>query len=363
MNAQIKPDFNRFLAAVNHKETDRVPLGEILIDYPIQSQFLKREVDPDDMESQVEFWSKAGYDYIPITVGMMSPGKVTEESKITRVLKEMVMTDMPGIETKNDPTKWNLEFTSFIHDRPDLNKFPWDAAGEIDFTKILAVGKLLPEGMKAIAVSGKIFTLTWMLMGFNNFALKLIMEESLVADVFERVAEIQLKALDQIFAMDYVAGVWVVDDLGFRTGPMIAPAAFKKHVFSWYKKVADRCHDNNRLFLMHSDGDITILMPDLIDMGVDVIQPIDPTCMDIAKVKRLYGDRICIVGNVSNEMLQIGSVEEINFRVKELLRTIAPGGGYCLGSGNSVPDWAKFENYMAMRDTCLEYGAYPIAIK
>jgi uroporphyrinogen decarboxylase len=293
---------------------------------------------------------------------MMSPGKVTEESKITRVLREMVMNDMPGMPGANDPKSWNLEFSSFIHERSDLEKFPWDAAAEIDFRNIRAIGALLPEGMKVIAVSGKIFTLTWMLMGFNNFALKLIMEESFVAEVFERVAAIQLKALEEIFAMDHVAGVWVVDDLGFGTGPMISPAAFKKHVFYWYSKVALKCHENNRIFLMHSDGDITSLIPHLIDMGVDVIQPIDPTCMDIAKVKQMYGEKICIVGNVSNELLFSGSTQDINRRVKELLRDVAPGGGYCLGSGNSVPDWAKFENYMAMRDTCLKHGAYPITI-
>jgi len=356
---ELKPDFNRFLAAVHHRETDRVPLGEVLIDYSIQGRFLGRDVGAEDWASQVEFWSKAGYDYLPVTVSMMSPGKVTEESKITRVLKERVLRERPGT---TDPKAWNLEFTSFIHERPDLERFPWDAAADIDLSSLKAVGKLLPEGMKAIAVSGKIFTLTWMLMGFNNFALKLVLEESLVAEVFERVAAIQLKALERIFGMDHVAGVWAVDDLAFGTGPMISPVALRKHVFPWYKKVADLCHDQNRIFLMHSDGDIITLMEDLIALGVDVIQPIDPSCMDMAKVKRQYGHRICMVGNVSNELLRSGTTGEIAARVKALLRDVAPGGGFALGSGNSVPNWARFENYMAMRDTCLKHGTYPITI-
>jgi uroporphyrinogen decarboxylase len=356
----IKPDFNRFLAAVRHQETDRVPLGEILIDYTIQSQFLGRTVTADDLAGQVEFWSKAGYDYIPITVSMMSPGKVTEESKITRVLKEMVLRDNPGV---TDPKAWNLEMTSFIHDRSDLDKFPWEVAADIDFSKLNAVKDLLPEGMKVIAISGKIFTLTWMLMGFNNFALKLVLDESLVAEVFERVATIQFKALETIFALDHVAGVWVVDDIAFGTGPMISPAALKKHVFSWYRKVGQRCHENNRIFMMHSDGDLSMLMDDLIAMDLDAIQPIDPSCMDMAKVKKMWGDRICLIGNVSNELLRSGSPQEVAARVKELLRDVAPGGGFALGSGNSVPNWARFENYMAMRETCLRHGSYPLSIE
>ena len=353
----LKPDFNRFLAAVRHQETDRVPLSEILIDYSIQSQFLGRTVTAGDLPAQVEFWSQAGYDYIPITVSMMSPGKVTEESKITRVLKEMVLREKPGT---TDPKAWNLEFTSFIHERPDLDKFPWEAAADIDFTKLHAVKDLLPPGMKVIAISGKIFTLTWMLMGFNNFALKLVMDESLVAEVFERVATIQFKALETLFAMEHVAGVWAVDDIAFGTGPMISPAAFRKHVFHWYQKVADRCHDHNRIFLMHSDGDLSVLMEDLIAMGLDGIQPIDPSCMDMAKVKKQWGDRICLIGNVSNELLRSATTQEIEARVKELLRDAAPGGGFALGSGNSVPNWAKFENYLAMRAAGLKYGGYPI---
>jgi uroporphyrinogen decarboxylase len=355
----LKPDFNRFLAAVNHKEPDRVPLGEILIDYSIQSKFLGRTVTADDLAGQVEFWSKAGYDFIPITVSMMSPGKVTEESKITKVLKEMVLREKPGT---TDPKAWNLEFTSFIHERPDLNRFPWEAAADIDFSKLHAVRELLPEGMKVIAISGKIFTLTWMLMGFNNFALKLVLDEALVAEVFERVATIQFKALETIFSMDHVAGVWAVDDIAFGTGPMISPAALQKHVFHWYKKVADKCHDNNRIFLMHSDGDLSTIMDALIAMGLDVIQPIDPSCMDMAQVKKRWGDRICLIGNVSNELLRSASPREIEARVKELLRDAAPGGGFCLGSGNSVPNWAKFENYMAMREAGLRLGSYPILL-
>ena len=103
-------------------------------------------------------------------------------------------------------------------------------------------------------------------------------------------------------------------------------------------------------------------MEDIINSGVDVIQPIDPSCLDIVEFKKIYGDRICMVGNVSNELLRSGTSAEVEARVKELLSKVAPGGGYCLGSGNSVPDWARFENYMAMRDATLKYGVYPIQI-
>jgi len=82
--------------------------------------------------------------------------------------------------------------------------------------------------------------------------------------------------------------------------------------------------------------------------------------MDIVKMKREYGDRISLVGTVPNELLRSGTVEEVKEYTRHLLREVAPGGGYCVGSGNSVPVWAKFANYMAMRETTLKQGSYPI---
>ncbi|HDY87080.1 MAG TPA: hypothetical protein ENH82_03065 [bacterium] len=356
---EFKPDFERIRKTVRHEEPDRVPLCEVLIEYPIQSRFLGRRVNPDDLDAQVEFWTKAGYDFIPITVGMMTPGKVTEESSISRFIRETMVKDS---SVADDNKSWNLEYTSFINNRSDFDKFPWDIAARVDFGSLQDVKYILPDGMKVIAVSGKIFTLTWMLMGFNNFAISLILDEQLVADVFQKIAEIQFQALDKIFNMPHVGAVWVVDDIAGGTGPMISPQALNDHVFPWYKEMALRCHKNDMLFFMHSDGDLMTVMEDIIGLGVDVLQPIDPTCMDIVKVKEMYGDRISLAGNVSTELLQTGTVADVEAIVKELFKKVAPGGGYCIGSGNSVVEWSKFENYMAMRDAAFKYGVYPIAI-
>ncbi len=355
----INPDFQRFLTAVRHREPDRIPLAEVLVEYPIQSRFLGRTVSAEDLAAQVEFWSSAGYDFIPVPVSLMSPGKVTGESKITRVLREMVLEKNPG---ETDEKAWNLEYTSFIKNRRDFESFPWDAAAEIDLTHIQNVGALLPPGMKAIAVSGKLFTLSWMLMGFNDFAVKLILEENLVADVVKRVTEIQMNALDRILHLEWVAGVWVVDDLAFGTGPMISPEALRTHFFPEYRKIAERIHAKDRIFLMHSDGNLWPILPDLIDLGLDVLQPIDPTCMDIVRVKKEYGDRLCLVGNVPNELLRAGSAADVREYCRKLIKEVGPGGGFGLGSGNSVPAWSSFENYQEMRKVVLTEGTYPISM-
>jgi uroporphyrinogen decarboxylase len=350
-----RPDFERIRKTVRHEPTDHVPLVEALVDFDIQSQFLGHPVTYENLAAQVEFWTKAGYDYIPLVVGLMRPGRVTGDSSISRVLRATL--EKEGVDT-TDERSWNLEYTPFILDRRRFDLFPWELAAQIDLSQFHAVKPLLPEGMKVVAVTGKIFTLSWMLMGFEHFAESLLADPELAVDVIRRVAGIQLRALDEIFALPHVAAVWAVDDMAYAQGPMISPAMLRQHILPWYRQVAARCHEAGRLFFLHSDGDLTTLMDDLIDLGVDALHPIDPTAMDIVAVKRRWGDRLCLFGNVDLELLRSGSAAEVRARVSELLRLVAPGGGYGLGSGNSVPAWARLENYNAMRTTVLEPGRY-----
>ena len=104
------------------------------------------------------------------------------------------------------------------------------------------------------------------------------------------------------------------------------------------------------------------MIDDLIGVGIDALHPIDPTCMDIFEVKKKYGDRLTLIGNVSNELLMQGTPEQVAERTKELIKVMAPGGGYMLSSGNSVPDWATITNYKAMLAAAAKYSTYPINI-
>ena len=351
----VCPDFERLRRTVRHEPTDRVPLFELLVEFEIQSRFLGRPVTYENLAAQVEFWTKAGYDYIPLVAGMMRPGKVTADSSISRTLRAAL--EKEGADTSDDRS-WNLEYTPFILDRRRFDLFPWAEAAAVDIAQFHDVRPLLPEGMKVVAVSGKIFTLSWMLMGFENFAESLLADPDLAADVVRRVAEIQLQALDRILALPHVAAVCAVDDMAYSQGPIISPSLLRKYILPWYRQVATRCHESGRLFFLHSDGDLSALMDDLIGLGLDALHPIDPTAMDIVEVKRHWGDRLCLFGNVDLELLRSGSVDEVRARVRDLLRQVAPGGGYGIGSGNSVPSWARLENYQAMRETALEFGRY-----
>jgi uroporphyrinogen decarboxylase len=353
---EFEPNFDRLRKAMHHEEPDRLPLMEALVAYEIQSQFLGRKVEDSDLKSQVEFWVKAGYDSFPLTVGMMSPGEVTRESSIYRVVQESLRKD------EEEVVPWNIEENGVITSPPDFDRFPWEKAAMLDFSKFHDIQPFLPGGMKILACSGKVFTVTWMLMGFQNFCLSFYMQKELVSKVFRKVGEIQIQGARELSKIPNLGALWVVDDLSYGSGPMIDPKLFREYVFPWYEELGALAKKQGLLFFFHSDGNIWPILDDLISIGFDAIHPIDPTSMDIREVKRKVGSKLGIMGNISTDLLSRGTPEEIRKITRETIRDVAPGGGYALGSGNSVPNWARFENYQAMREAALQFGKYPIGI-
>lgn len=354
----MKADFERLKKAMRHEEPDRVPLYEGTIAYEIQSEFLGKKITEDDLAGRVEFWQKAGYDFFALTAGMMSPGEITKESSIVGVVQNVLEKD----KKKEEKLSWSIEERGVIINHDDFDHFPWEEAAKVDLSKFFEVQPFLPEGMKILANSGKIFTLSWMLMGFQNFCLSLYLQEDLVSKVIHEVGEIQVNAVKQILSVPNLGGIWAIDDLSYGSGPMIDPKFLRKYVFPWYEEIASLCKKNGLLFFFHSDGNVWPLIEDLIAFGVDAIHPIDPTSMDILEVKAKMGKRVGIMGNIDVDLLARGTPEEVAELTKKRIRAIAPGGGYALGSGNSVPNWAQFANYQAMRETALNFGKYPIKI-
>lgn len=105
-------------------------------------------------------------------------------------------------------------------------------------------------------------------------------------------------------------------------------------------------------------------MPDLIDdIGFNALHPIEPKGMDIGKLKAKIGDRVCLIGNIDlGYTLTRGTPDEVTEEVKQRIRNIAPGSGYCVGSSNSIPYYVPTQNYRAMVEATLKYGMYLISV-
>jgi uroporphyrinogen decarboxylase len=147
------------------------------------------------------------------------------------------------------------------------------------------------------------------------------------------------------------------DDHAFKSGPFLSPAVWRELIIPRYQRVARQI---TIPWVMHSDGNLMPIVDDLIALGISGLHPHEKGAMDIRHMKRAYGKRICLLGNVDLNLLGIGSTEEVDAEVRELIRDIGPGGGYIVTSGNSLPSYCKPENVLAMTQAVQQYGVYPL---
>lgn len=147
------------------------------------------------------------------------------------------------------------------------------------------------------------------------------------------------------------------DDMAFKTQPFFSPKVFRELVVPRMREVAKHI---TLPWVLHSDGNITRFLPDLIDLGISGVHPLEKGAMDVAAIKREYGNRICLLGNIDLNILAMGTPEETEREVYEMIHTAGPGGGYIASSGNSLAGYLKPENVRTLTAAVQKYGRYPL---
>jgi uroporphyrinogen decarboxylase len=350
--APLDPDFSRLEAALRREEPDRVPLFEAEIAIPVQEWFLGREIGSG--EDEVEFYVRAGYDFVPVLPPFFTPRLMRQAS------------DHGGTLSEADRERaWLTESEGLIKTVKDVEEFPWPDPDQVDFSSFHEIAKLLPPKMKIMGMlsPAAVFGNTSQSMGLQNFSYALYDDPELLEALFEIIGSSYVKIAKKLVTMPRLGAVFMSDDLAHTTGPLVSPAVYRKYVFPWYKKIGEVLDSAGLPFIFHSDGTLLDVLDDLVDCGVRAIHPIEPQAMDIVEVKRKFGDRFCIFGNIDLEhTLTRGTTEEVERQVKEKIKALAPGGGYGLAASNSVPDYVKPENYRVMVESARKYGKYPIAV-
>lgn len=350
LKRELDPDFSRLRTALLRGEPDRVPLVELIVGGKVMSAFLGKPVDTH--ERYIEFQYRAGYDYVRVTpVNDLNPaGRVPDEG--TR--------STPATE-RDVPREWAPEGKGIITTRTEFEQHVWPEPEDANFRMVEQCLPDLPEGMMLVGHQGDIFTRMWQLMGYETFCYALVEDPELVEMMFQKVGEICYDMFRRMAEVPQVGALWYSDDIAYTEGLMVSPDVLRRHLFPWMKKIGDLAKARGIPYLYHTDGRLWEVMEDIITCGVDALHPIEPKAMDIREVKERYGDRLCVIGNIDlGYTLTRGTPGEVAAEVKERLRQVGPGGGYCLGSSNTVPDYVPTENYVAMIRTALECGTYPV---
>ena len=199
---------------------------------------------------------------------------------------------------------------------------------------------------------------------FPLFLQAMIDEPELVERFMEATTEGVLPILRAQLDMG-VDGILGAVDWCFGKAPLFSPDMFRRFMVSQLKKIVDECHQAGVPYIKHLDGHTTPHLELLIEeIGIDGLHSIEPAAgMDIGWVKKHYGDRITILGNIDcGHLLTFGTKDEVVQSVKDIIRVASPGGGHVFSSSNSIHSGVSPETFWTMIDAVKQYGTYPITL-
>jgi uroporphyrinogen decarboxylase len=222
----------------------------------------------------------------------------------------------------------------------------------------------LDDDVFSIPATGALMECSWESFGLEAFS-RLLKKPKQAQKVFDDRGEFALEVV-KIMAENDAKMVLLWDDYGFKNGLFMKPEYYRKFVFPWIKRLCDAAHKRDCKIILHSDGDLIEIFEDIIECGVDAINPIESTTAnpeyDIFKLNEKYGDQITFVGNLSPIMLALGEISEIESYAKRLIRELAPGGGYIFSSGHSINPAVTIDRFEAMQNIRRKFGTYPIKV-
>lgn len=254
----------------------------------------------------------------------------------------------------------------------DIERYPWPDPN--DPSRIRGVR----ERAQALAEEGyyAIMATPWLLFPFER-AIAMRGMERFFMDLVENPDFAQAllrKTTDMCKAMmapflealgDNVDIIKIGDDLGTQTSLLISPRMYRRFLKPLHAEYIAFIKEHTKAkVLFHTDGDVFPLLDDLVEIGVDILNPVQTSAgrmADLATLKKRYGNALAFCGGIdTHRVLPYGTPEEVRAEVRRVIEQLAPGGGYLLAAVHTIMDDVPPENILAMVDAALEYGRYPI---
>jgi uroporphyrinogen decarboxylase len=212
---------------------------------------------------------------------------------------------------------------------------------------------------------GHLLQAALILRGWEAFFMDLMVNQKFATALLERLLEANTRRFEE-YARTVALHVDIVvfeDDLGMQDRLLISPEIYRKMIKPFQKKLFDFVKSRSNVFVFfHSDGAVASLIPDFIEIGIDILNPVQVTCngMDTGSLKREYGKDICFwgAGCDSQRILAFGSTYDVREEVKRRIDDLASGGGFVFAPIHNVQNGVPPENVVTMFETAIEYGVY-----
>lgn len=327
----------RIFAALERRIPDRVPVMEMIIDPTVVAALGFRSYD--------ELYKKLDLDVVILNALLDYPeGAELRIPTGKSVVNAWGVTFRYTHEVVAIPVDYPLKSPKDLqHYQPPDPMLPREYLERIDQVVQRYKGK------KGILASCRaVFGDSWNLRGLENYMADMLLDPDLVRRIGRMVVAYNKERCRQLIR----AGVDIIllgDDYAHKTGPLMSPTAFREFILPGFTEVVQAVKSEGAYCIKHTDGNIWSIIEPIVDTGIDGIGPLEPAAgMDLYEVKRRFGDRVCVVGNVDVDLLSRGTVAEVRQATRDLIERVAPGGGYILSSGNSISSAVRPENWLAM---------------
>ena len=348
----------RILRAVRRQEIDRIPMLDTA-----WAGTLRRWRN-EGMPKDISWESYFGFDKVI---------RVCPDNSPRYPYKIIEQTDRYRIET----TKWGstkkvfsaLDSTPEVLDCYYNSSDRWEEAKkamQIYYDDRIS-WKLLEENYAKWKAEGRFLQLVvWFgfdvahshMIGTENFLIGMYDEPEWVTDVFNTYLNTSLDLCQRILDAGYeFDSVFWYDDMGYKGTPFFSPTAYRELLKPYHKKVVEWAHARGMVAELHSCGFIEPLLADVLDTGVDILNPLEVKAgMDPFRLKSLYGDKLTFHGGINAQLWD--DIELVKAEMERIIPAMKEGGGYIFASDHSIPNSVSFENMKEISRLAHELGKY-----
>ena len=364
----------RVLAALRHEETDRAPrllYGEVIGYVPAIERLLKEHCG--DMSPR-EFFDMdlTGAEPNPSKLGTTRFEEWLPEAARTASERGHAFNWAAGSTDGPPVDEWGVWWRgggyehfchiesplAEVHDLNRIKEFPWPDLEEPYRWEGLAgrVAALHDDGVAVAAYAGAVYEQAWFLRGMVNLLTDMMTQPEVAHYLFDRTAHFQKVCAVEMARAD-IDIIMLGDDVAQQQGLLMSIDTWREFLKPRLKATIDAVRavrPDARIFY-HSDGRVDDLIPELIEVGIDILNPVQPDCMDPAAVKARYGDRLSFWGTISvQHTMPFGTPDAVKAEVRERIRTVGRGGGLILAPAHVLEPEVPWQNIAALFEAADE---------
>ena len=339
LQTAIEPDFQALQSCLHRgKDPKRVHFMEFYLDRPVEEKIVERfELDEKldrshpfyYLQERIAIQRFLGYDMIKYE---NFPVFTFENKNVTTTSATKDSLALGPIQN------WN-----------DFEQYPWPKVSDVDFSPLDFLEKALPVNMKCYLTAP--IGYYKMLFGYEAMYYMMYDDSALFKAVIDRLQSIFIDYARQACQYSCVGAVWASDDMGMRTQTFFPPDFIREAILPMHQSLAATAHKYDKLYFLHACGNLETIMNDLIGtVKIDAKHSFEDAIVPVSEMKKRYGSRVSLLGGVDVDVLCRSDEKSLRKHVRDILDVCFPGGGYCLGSGNSIAAYVPLENYLIMLD-------------